>query len=114
MKAGDKVIRIKRGKYRYRGHIIWTDDVLRYWCSPDPSRCPTWDWTLRGIVDYIDKWETAFEENRVDGNLILMSEETAQKLLNTLIKHNKLQSELARSIGGSLERITEILKIFSI
>ena len=114
MKPGDKVIRIKRGKYRYRGHIIWTDDVLRYWCSPDPSGWPTWDWTLRGIVGYIDKWETAFEENRVSGNLILMSEETAQELLNSLIKHNKLQSELARATRENLERITEILKGFSI
>lgn len=114
MKPEDKVICIKRGKYRYRGHIIWTDDVLRYCCSPDPSSWPTWDWTLRGIVDYIDRWETAYEENRVSGNLILMSEETAQELLNTFIKHNKLQSELARANRENLERITEFVKSLSI
>ena len=114
MKRGDKVIRIRRGKYRYRGHIIWTDDVLHYWCCPDPSSSPTWGRTLREIVDYIDKWETAFEENRVDGNFILMSEETAQELLTTIIRHNKLLSELARANRENLEGITEILKSFSI
>ena len=114
MKPGDKVICIKRGKYRYRGHIIWTDDVLRYWCSPDPSSWPTWDWTLRGIVGYIDKWETAFEENRVDGNLILMSEETAKELLNTITKYNKVQLEHERAIREDLVKMTEILNGFSI
>lgn len=110
MKRGDKVIRIKRGKYRYRGHIIWTDDVLRYWCSPDPSDSPTWSWTLRGIVDYIDRWEDAFEDNRVSGNLILMSEETAQELLKTLTE----QAELAKATLEDLMRMTERLKGFSI
>ena len=114
MKLGDKVICIKRGKYRYRGHVIWTDDVLHYWCSPDPSSWPTWDWILRGIVDYIDKWETAFEENRVDGNLILMSEETAQELLKTLTEHYRTQAELAKAHVEDLMRMTEILKGFSI
>jgi len=114
MKPGYKVIRIKRGKYRYRGHIIWTDDVLRYWCSPDPSSRPTWDRTLRGIVDYIDRWETAFEENRVDGNFILMSEETAQELLKTLIEFNRKQAELAKAIVKDLMRMTELLNGFSI
>ncbi len=114
MKPRDKVICIKRGKYRYRGHIIWTDDVLCYWCSPDPSDRPTWARTLRGIVDYIDRWENAYEENRVNGNLILMSEETAQELLNTLIKYNKSVSEFAKANRENLERITEILKSFSI
>lgn len=114
MKPGDKVIRLKRGKYRYRGHIIWTDDVLHYWCCPDPSSFPTWARTLRRIVDYIDKWETAFEENRVDGNFILMSEETAQEFLNTLTKHNKLQLELTMATIENLERITKVLNGFSI
>lgn len=109
MKPGDKVIRIKRGKYRYRGHIIWTDDVLLYWCSPDPSSLPTWDRTLRGIVDYIDKWEAAFEENRVNGNLILMSEETAQELLKTITEHYRKQAELAKATAEDLMRVAEKL-----
>ena len=86
MKKGDKVIRIKTGKYRYRGHIICTDDVLRYWCSPDPSDWPKYGWTLREIINYINAWETAYEENRVDGNFIKMSEETAQSLLTELMR----------------------------
>ena len=114
MKPGYKVIRIKCGNYRYRGHIIWTDDVLRYWCCPDPRDSPTWSWTLREIVDYIDRWEEAFEDNRVMGNLILMSEETARELLNTLIKHNKLLSECAMAMSEELERITEKLKSSSV
>ena len=86
MKPGDKIIRIKTGKYRYRGHIIWTDDVLRYWCSPDPSDWPKYGLTLREIINYINDWETAYEENRVNGNFIEMSEATAQELLKELTR----------------------------
>lgn len=74
-----KIIRLKNGKYRYRGHIIWTDDVLRYWCSPDPSFPKTHRWSLREVVKYIDKWEKAFEEGRVCGNIIISSEMTLEE-----------------------------------
>lgn len=84
MKSGDKVICIKRGKYRYRGHIIWTDDVLRYWCCPDPSDWDTWKWTLREIKEYIDRWEAAFEEGKVSGNIILASEATIEELADRI------------------------------
>ena len=104
MKPGDKVIRIKTGKYRYRGHIIWTDDVLRYWCSPDPSDWSVCKWSLREIKKYIDDWETAFEEGRVSGNIIGVSEETLKELCNTIERMNRLLA----TTWPSIEQINSI------
>lgn len=105
MKPGDKVICIKRGKYRYRGHIIWTDDVLRYWCSPDPSDWRVCKWSLREAKKYIDDWETAFEEGRVYGNIIGASEETLQALCDAIEGMNRVLA----GAWPSVEQINSIV-----
>ena len=84
----NEIIRIKTGKYRYRGHIIWHRD-FRYWCSPDPSDISVCGKTLREVVGFIDRWEVAFAEGRVNGNFIELSEETAQLLLKRILEFNQ-------------------------
>ena len=108
-----KIQRLGTGKYRYRGHMVWLRD-FRYWCSPDPSDWPTWKWTLRGVVKYIDDWEAAFEEGRVYGNMIGMSEETAQQLIKQLTAFNKAVAAQARTTRQLCENMTEMLKSFDI
>ena len=108
-----KIQRLGTGKYRYRGHMIWLRDC-RYWCSPDPSDWPTWGWTLRKIVAYIDNWETAFEEGRVQGNMIGMNEETAKALLKQLTEFNRAVAAQARSMSTILENMSEMLKSFNV
>lgn len=103
--------RIKTGKYRYRGHIIWFDrHDLQYHCNPDPS-C-LWDVsrpTLRKIKEYIDDWEIAFEEGRVDGNFILMSEETARELADAIMRTSKALAESSMFSIAVLEKISRDL-----
>lgn len=115
MKQRDKVIRLKHGKYRYRGHIIWTDDVLRYWCSPDPSDLKTYRWSLREVVQYIDKWEAAFEDGRVHGNKILSPEMNLEELASERLKSvrdpmNAIISlgELSRYIMKHVKRMSNV------
>ena len=93
MKPGDKCIKIERGKYRYRGHIIYSDKRRRWWCCPDPSDMRVLHHTLRASRDYIDKWEQAFAEGRACGNIIGASEETLNELNDTIEAMNRILAE---------------------
>lgn len=93
--------RIKTGKYRYRGHIIYSDGRHRWLCCPDPSDMRVSHRTLRDSKKYIDEWERAFEEGRAYGNIIGASEEVINELGNRM-------SEAFRSavnINGLLENL---------
>lgn len=81
-KEGKKLIciRIKAGKYRYRGHIIYSVNKHCWWCCPDPSDQQVSHKTLRSSKQYIDEWETAFNEKRVCGNIIGISPHTLSEL----------------------------------
>ena len=120
------ITRIKTGKYRYRGHIIWHRD-FRYWCAPDPSDISVCGNTLREVVSFIDRWEVAFVEGRANGNFIGLSEDTAQLLLKRILEFNqslretnsmlaKMSSRLIQFrvegvVGDELERIEKDLGI---
>lgn len=114
------ITRIKTGKYRYRGHIIWHRD-FRYWCAPDPGDISVCGNTLREAVNFIDRWEAAFADGRVNGNFIELSEDTAQLLLKRILEFNQslretnsmlakmssrlIQFRVENVIGDELERI---------
>lgn len=93
MKPGKKCIKIRRGKYRYRGHIIYSDKNRVWWCCPDPSDMRVRHKTLRESKLYIDNWEMAFEERRVHGNLIGASPQILNELSNRIEAMNKYLSD---------------------
>ena len=93
MKPRDKCIKIRRGKYRYRGHIIYSDTNRIWWCCPDPSDTRVFHKTLRESKQYIDDWEVAFEERRVHGNIIGVSLQVLNELCNRIEAINKYSAD---------------------
>ena len=107
-KEGEKLIRIKAGKYRYRGHIIYSDKghPRRWWCCPDPSDIQVSCKTLRQARQYIDDWETAFNEKRVHGNIIGISSQTLSEL-DTRVK--AIYEQLRGRYYPSIDKLIGIL-----
>ncbi len=100
------ITRIKTGKYRYRGHIIWHRD-FRYWCAPDPSDISVCGNTLREVVGFIDRWEAAFAEGRANGNFIGLSEDTAQLLLKRILEFNQSLRETNSMLAKMSSRLIQ-------
>lgn len=80
----DKLLRIEKGLYRYREHLVWRDPLNRrlWWCNPSKDDWPSCRRTLKEIAKYIDDWETAREDGRIEGNFIKASQETIDRLAN--------------------------------
>lgn len=107
-KEGKILIRIKAGKYRYRGHIIYSNNKDCWWCCPDPSDQKVSHKTLRSSKQYIDDWETAFNEKRVCGNIIGISPQTLSEL-DTRMK--ALSEQLRGRYYPSIEQLSRILDL---
>lgn len=98
MEPGFRCSKIKRGKYRYRGHIIYSDKNRVWWCCPDPSDMRVCHKTLRESKQYIDNWEEAFKDGRVHGNIIGASLQVLNELSNRIEAMNKHISDSFPSI----------------
>ena len=78
------MLRIEKGLYRYREHLVWRDPLNRrpWWCNPSKDDWPSCRRTLKEIAKYIDDWEAAREDRRTEGNFIRAPKEILNGLAN--------------------------------